>query len=104
MSEPPTPDPEELVAALRALDQHDGGELTLRGPDAWLLQIGGADDQFVAALENQVTGVRYRLVDADAEGDQRTVVDYAMVLRAAQHFASTGQADPELTWDEEQAP
>ena len=100
------------------MDQRRHTETTLRGEDWWFVLLGGGAGSFVVSVENQMTGVRYQLINPHPQSsvpsevvtggqlgrfDPSLVVSSEDAVRAARHFASTGRPDPELRWIEEQS-
>lgn len=100
------------------MDQQRHTETTLEGPDWWFALIGGGSGAYVVSIENQMTGVRFQLIDPlQSEEDllevvtggqrgrfpARLVVERDSAVRAARHFAETGKPDPGLHWVEEQS-
>lgn len=100
------------------MDQWLHTEASLLGKDWWFALIGGGSGAYLVSIENQMTGIRFQLVDPDRSevemveivaGGQRgrsparMVVGTDAALRAARHFAETGEPDPALHWVEEQS-
>lgn len=100
------------------MDQRRHTETTLEGPNWWFALIGGGAGAYVVSIENQMTGVRYQLIDPLQSDDKsvdvvtggqlghfaaRLVVGPDTAVQAARHFAETGEPDPALEWIEEQS-
>lgn len=106
---------EEVVGRM---DQHRHTETTLEGPDWWFALIGGGAGAYVVSIGNQITGVRYQLVNPRRSEEEsvdvvtggqpghfaaRLVVGSETAIQAARHFSETGKPDPALQWVEEQS-
>lgn len=111
-------EPALVQQIVERMDQYRHTETTLEGPDSWFALIGGGRGAYVVSIENQMTGVRYQLVDplrSEEEtvevvtGGQRgrfaapLVVNRNAAVQAARHFAETGEPDPALHWVQEQS-
>jgi hypothetical protein len=111
------PSLELIEDVIRRMDQRRHTEVTLSGRDWWFMQIGGGTDRYVVSIENQMSGIRYQLIDSarpDSAGVEvvtggqlgrfpsRLITNLDNTLKAASHFADTGEPDAQLSWVEEQ--
>jgi hypothetical protein len=109
-----TVDAATIETVIGRMDQRRHTEASLRDGDRHLV-VGGGDGAYVVCVANQATGASVQLVEPDAaEGEtvevvaggqlgrypSRHVVGRQAALRAARHFAETGQRDPALRWHE----
>ena len=109
-------DAARIEEVISRMDQRRHTETALEGRDWWLALIGGGSGAYIVSIENRMTGVRFELVDPRQSQDQvvevvaggqrghlsaRDVVGREAAVRAARHFAETGEPDPGLDWVEE---
>lgn len=111
-----SPDSTRIAAVISRMDQWNHTETTLRGADWWFALIGGGSEAYIVSIENQMTGLRFDLVDPEGSEEEsidivaggqkgryppRLVVGQEEAVRAALYFAETGEPDPALHWIEE---
>jgi len=106
------PTPDEIEAAVRALDQETRTEVVLTGHDGQYLAVEGGAGRYLVQLGSDEHDDRIVVRSVGAEpGDEvvvaagqprrvarRDVVDLDTALRAVRAFAKAGRPDPTLTW------
>lgn len=106
------PTPDQIEAAVRALDQRTRTEVVLTGHDDQYLAVEGGNGRYLVQLGSDVDDDRIVVRSVGAEpGDEvvvaagqprrvarRDVVDLDTALRAVRSFAQNGRPDPTLHW------
>jgi hypothetical protein len=104
-----------VAAAINALDGSVSTLVSIVHKEPSLMSIGGGGSNGLYVVQATDDGERFKV--ATREGDQtqkvmitaggqegdylaRRCVDLATALRAARTFASTGQMDPTISWEE----
>jgi hypothetical protein len=109
------PSPEDIEAAIKALDGKHRSTVTIRGNDVAHLAVGGGtggqyvvyatfdNTRFFTLMSAEQSESKVLLLIGGQEGGypNSIVVNLPLAMAAAKSFAETGQIDPTLQWRSE---